>query len=52
MPLILKMSKTYDTARLRKEFLIENIFIAGWRYLLSIQCTIGLLSGGAMPVKN
>jgi 4-deoxy-L-threo-5-hexosulose-uronate ketol-isomerase len=43
--------KKYDTARLRKEFLIENIFIPG-KITMVYSMYDRLIVGGAMPVKN
>jgi 4-deoxy-L-threo-5-hexosulose-uronate ketol-isomerase len=43
--------KKYDTVRLRKEFLVENIFIPG-KITLVYSMYDRLIVGGAMPVKN
>jgi 4-deoxy-L-threo-5-hexosulose-uronate ketol-isomerase len=43
--------KNYDTARLRKEFLIENIFLPG-EISLVYSMYDRLIIGGAMPLKN
>jgi 4-deoxy-L-threo-5-hexosulose-uronate ketol-isomerase len=43
--------KTYDTVKLRKEFLIENVFIAD-EISLVYSLYDRYMVGGAMPVKN
>ena len=44
-------AKNYDTARLRKEFLIENIFIPD-EIILVYSMYDRYMVGGAMPVKK
>ena len=43
--------KSYDTTRLRKEFLIEKIFVAD-EILLVYSLYDRYMVGGAMPVKR
>ena len=48
---ILRILRSYDTEKLRKEFLIENVFIAD-EISLVYSLYDRYMVGGAMPVKK